>query len=139
MSSAVYSNAASSSASSTAAIHSTVSHFRRLAWQSSLTVRVRLAHPSVLSSELNSYYVRLGCLTQRELMGVQMQVPRYSYLALLVPELRDNFVKVLLSAQARASLNESDWWFEHDTAPDAEGTTPTAPAPSLGACRWSVS
>lgn len=65
----------------------------------------------------------------------QLRVPRYTYLALLVPELRDCFVNILLNAKVRAELKESEWWFEYDTEGESESFAGPSQS-SLGPCRW---
>jgi autophagy-related protein 5 len=64
-----------------------------------------------------------------------MQVPRYTYLPLLIPEIRENLVELALDDQAFGETNEKDWWFEEDVElGDGEGGF----APQ-GPCKWYVS
>jgi autophagy-related protein 5 len=43
---------------------------------------------------------------------IQIQAPRISYLALLIPEIRKNLCDLVLDETAAAALREEDWWFE---------------------------
>lgn len=58
-----------------------------------------------------------------------MYPPRYAYLPLLIPEIRENLVEIALDDQQLAETNEADWWFEEDKG-DIEGFAPQ------GVCRW---
>ena len=62
-----------------------------------------------------------------------MQVPRYTYLPLILREIRENLVELALSDEELAQADEKDWWFEEDFE---EGPKTFA---SQGACRWCVS
>lgn len=68
----------------------------------------------------------------------QMQVPRYTYLPLLIPEIRENLVELALDDQAFGETNEKDWWFEEDLELGegaGEGGVGFAPQ---GPCKWYV-
>lgn len=65
----------------------------------------------------------------------QMQVPRYTYLPLLIPEIRENLVELALDDQAFGETNEKDWWFEEDPSEEGEGEGGFAPQ---GPCKWYV-
>jgi len=65
-----------------------------------------------------------------------MQVPRYTYLPLLIPEIRENLVELALDDQAFGETNEKDWWFEEDPPEEGEGDGGFAPQ---GPCKWYVS
>jgi autophagy-related protein 5 len=61
-----------------------------------------------------------------------MQVPRYTYLPLLIPSIRENLVELALDDQAFEGINEKDWWFEEDIDDDGvEGNFA-----SQGPCKW---
>lgn len=62
-----------------------------------------------------------------------MQVPRYTYLPLLIPEIRENLVEIALDDQQFAETDEREWWFEEDPE-KAEGLE--GAFASQGACRW---
>ena len=66
-----------------------------------------------------------------------MQVPRYTYLPLLIPEIRENLVELALDDQAFAESNEKYWWFEEDPVDDGEGGGVGGFAPQ-GPCKWYV-
>jgi autophagy-related protein 5 len=61
-----------------------------------------------------------------------MQVPRYTYLPLLIPEIRENLVELALDDQAFGETNEKDWWFEEDTELGEGSFAPQGP------CKWYV-
>ncbi|BEI86507.1 hypothetical protein CcaverHIS002_0607940 [Cutaneotrichosporon cavernicola] len=56
-----------------------------------------------------------------------IQAPRYTYLALLLPTIREHLVELALDDEALARTNESEWWFELDAS--------DSPFPS-DAVRW---
>lgn len=60
-----------------------------------------------------------------------MQAPRYTYLPLLIPEIRENLVELALDEAQLGELDESGWWFEEDSSEDDKGGFA-----SQGACRW---
>lgn len=51
-----------------------------------------------------------------------MQCPRYTYLPIILPELRDDFVNSVLAPDELESLASpiEDWWFEVDTSHDGQ-------------------
>lgn len=61
-----------------------------------------------------------------------MQVPRYTYLPLLIPEIRENFIDLALDEQGLEGIDESQWWFE-------EQVDETASFAQQGPCKWYVS
>jgi autophagy-related protein 5 len=61
-----------------------------------------------------------------------MQVPRYSYLPLLIPEIRENLVELALDEEKLGDTDEKDWWFEEEPS---EGTGGFA---SQGPCKWYI-
>lgn len=61
---------------------------------------------------------------------MQMQAPRYTYLPLLIPEIKEHLVEVALDDQAFAESDEREWWFKED-AREAEGSFA-----SQGPCKW---
>jgi autophagy-related protein 5 len=64
-----------------------------------------------------------------------MQCPRYTYLPIILPELRDNFVNSVLAPDELESLASpiEDWWFEVDTSHDGEDAHGNGEM-----CKWSV-
>jgi autophagy-related protein 5 len=64
-----------------------------------------------------------------------MQCPRYTYLPIILPELRDNFVNSVLAPDELESLASpiEDWWFEVDTSRDGEEAHGNGEM-----CKWSV-
>ncbi|RSH92093.1 autophagy protein 5, partial [Saitozyma podzolica] len=91
--------------------------FRRLAWQASIPLEIRLAEGEPgAGSGCDRYYI---------------QAPRHSYLPLLIPEIRENLVELALDDQQLADTREEEWWFEEE--PLGEGETGFA---GQGACRW---
>ncbi|ORX38891.1 autophagy protein Apg5-domain-containing protein [Kockovaella imperatae] len=103
-------------AMSTHSAQSSTNLFRRLAWQSSIHLFIRLAdgEPGAGSGS-DRYY---------------MQAPRHSYLPLLLPEIRENLVELALDDQQLADTDEKDWWFEEEVE---EGSSVFV---SQGPCRW---
>lgn len=71
-----------------------------------------------------------------------MQVPRYTYLPLLIPEIKENLVEVVLDDQAWAETDEKEWWFEEDSegsgSPSASGGEGEGSFASQGPCKWYV-
>lgn len=59
-----------------------------------------------------------------------MQVPRYTYLPLLIPEIRENLVDLALEEDRLAEVDEKEWWFEEEPSEDTGGFA------SQGACKW---
>jgi len=59
-----------------------------------------------------------------------MHAPRYTYLPLLIPEIRDNLVELALDEQQLAETDEKNWWFEEEA--DVE----LGSFARQGACRW---
>lgn len=60
--------------------------------------------------------------------GPQMQAPRYTYLPLLIPEIKEYLVELV--KEPEEVTDEKDWWFEEDH--DEDGVV------SQGPCKWSV-
>lgn len=71
-----------------------------------------------------------------------MQVPRYTYLPLLIPEIKENLVEVVLDDQAWAETDEKEWWFEEDSEGSGSGSGSGAEGEgsfaSQGPCKWYV-
>jgi autophagy-related protein 5 len=63
-----------------------------------------------------------------------MQVPRHTYLPLLIPEIKENMVELALDDSILSGLDEKDWWFEEE-APSAEEGEVFA---GQGVCKWYV-
>ena len=59
-----------------------------------------------------------------------MQAPRYTYLPLLIPEIRENLVELVLDDQQLSETDEKDWWFEEEVGDDPGALV------GQGACRW---
>ena len=61
-------------------------------------------------------------LANKRLVVQQMQCARYTYLPVILPEIRDNFVKSVLAPDELESLASptEDWWFEVDSSRDGE-------------------
>ncbi|KAL7412232.1 autophagy protein Apg5-domain-containing protein [Mrakia frigida] len=83
---------------------STATLFRRLLWQGSVPVQVRIAPADLIaaggpSSDVDCYFI---------------QAPRHSYLPLLLTDIRENLVELLLDDASLASTREQDWWFEDE-------------------------
>ncbi|CED82721.1 Protein involved in autophagy and nutrient starvation [Phaffia rhodozyma] len=81
--------------------HATAASFRRLVWQGSVPVSIRLAQdtPPVQSGGVDAYFI---------------QAPRQSYLPLLLQDIRENLVELALDDQALAATRQQDWWFEDE-------------------------
>lgn len=62
----------------------------------------------------------------------QMQAPRYTYLPLLIPEIRENLVELALDEAQLGELDESGWWFEEERSEQKGGFAPQGP------CKWCV-
>ncbi|KAK1921517.1 autophagy protein Apg5-domain-containing protein [Papiliotrema laurentii] len=58
----------------------------------------------------------------------QLQAPRYTYLPLLIPEIRENLVDLVLDEEALEGVGEKDWWFEEEADQPAFAVQ--------GACKW---
>ncbi|WWC67865.1 uncharacterized protein I206_101782 [Kwoniella pini CBS 10737] len=102
--------------SNTNPVHSSTNLFRRLSWQTSISISIRIAdgEPGA-GTGADKYFI---------------QAPRYSYLPLLIPEIRENLIEVALDDRQSEETDEKDWWFEEE--PDEE----TGAFASQGACRW---
>jgi hypothetical protein len=61
-----------------------------------------------------------------------MQAPRYTYLPLLIPEIRENLVELALDESQFGELDESGWWFEEEPSDEKGGFI------SQGPCKWCV-
>ena len=61
-------------------------------------------------------------LANKRLVVQQMQCARYTYLPVILPEIRDNFVKSVLAPDELESLASptEDWWFEVNSSRDGE-------------------
>lgn len=59
-----------------------------------------------------------------------MQVTRYTYLPLLIPEIKEHLVEVSLDDQVFGESDEREWWFEEDIS-EVEGNFA-----SQGPCKW---
>ena len=63
-----------------------------------------------------------------------MQVPRHTYLPLLIPEIRENMVELALDDSILSGLDEKDWWFEEEPPSAEEGEV----FAGQGVCKWYV-
>ncbi|BEJ12956.1 hypothetical protein CspHIS471_0301300 [Cutaneotrichosporon sp. HIS471] len=98
-----------------AAVQSSTNLFRRLAWSATVPLNIRLA---TAGGPVDQYFI---------------QAPRYTYLALLLPTIREHLVELALDDEALSRTNESDWWFELDVSDspfpsDALAVPPTVEA-----------
>ncbi|OCF41711.1 autophagy protein 5 [Kwoniella heveanensis CBS 569] len=109
-----------SNINSTNPIHSSTNLFRRLAWQSSVSISIRIADGEPGSGA--------GVGADRYFL----QVPRYTYLPLLIQEIRENFVELALNDAELETVDETTWWFEEERDEDE---APGAFA-GQGTCRW---
>jgi autophagy-related protein 5 len=64
-----------------------------------------------------------------------MQVPRHTYLPLLIPEIKENMVELALDDSILSGLDEKDWWFEEEPPSAEEGEV----FAGQGVCKWYVS
>ncbi|WWC59341.1 uncharacterized protein I303_101893 [Kwoniella dejecticola CBS 10117] len=102
--------------SSTNPVHSSTNLFRRLSWQSSVSISIRIADGEPGAGiGVDKYFI---------------QAPRYSYLPLLIPEIRENLVEIALDEKQLEETDEKDWWFEEEPDEEPGGFT------GQGACRW---
>jgi autophagy-related protein 5 len=63
-----------------------------------------------------------------------MQVPRHTYLPLLIPEIKENMVELALDDSILSGLYEKDWWFEEEPPSAEEGEV----FAGQGVCKWYV-
>jgi autophagy-related protein 5 len=63
-----------------------------------------------------------------------MQVPRHTYLPLLIPEIKENMVELALDDSILSGLDEKDWWFEEEPPSAEEGEV----FAGQGVCKWHV-
>ncbi|KAL1406274.1 autophagy protein 5 [Vanrija albida] len=103
---------------SAGSVQSSTNLFRRLAWNSSVPIEVRLAD-DVAGGAVDKYYI---------------QAPRYTYLPLLLQGVREQLVDVALDDKALADhADDSQWWFEEDAGEGEESNVKFAPQ---GPCKW---
>ena len=62
-----------------------------------------------------------------------MHVPRYTYLPLLIPEIRENLVELCLDDEQLESTKEAEWWFEEEARGDRQDSFA-----ATGPCKWYV-
>ncbi|KAG1716086.1 hypothetical protein ID866_1058 [Astraeus odoratus] len=89
-------------APSSFATSASVALFRRLAWEGTVPLEIRVDPkelPANSDRGLECYYI---------------QAPRVSYLPLLMPELRRFLMDVVFDDTAARLLKEEDWWFESE-------------------------
>ena len=65
-----------------------------------------------------------------------MHVPRYTYLPLLIPEIREHLVELCLDDEQLEATKEAEWWFEEDPRGADEGQGVGAAFASQGPCKW---
>jgi len=63
-----------------------------------------------------------------------MQVPRYTYLPLLIPEIKENMVELALDDSLLEKYPEREWWFEEEPPEKGDGEV----FASQGVCKWYV-
>ena len=61
-----------------------------------------------------------------------MHAPRYTYLPLLMPEIRENLVELALDDQQLSETDDKDWWFEEEASSEPGSFS------GQGVCRWCV-
>ncbi|WWD21432.1 hypothetical protein CI109_105917 [Kwoniella shandongensis] len=97
-------------------VQSSTNLFRRLAWQTAIPISIRLGdNEPGAGSGVDRYYI---------------QAPRYSYLPLLIPEIKENLVELALDDAQLEQTEEKDWWFEEEVDDEPGGFA------GQGACRW---
>ncbi|KAG8773359.1 autophagy protein 5, partial [Serendipita sp. 398] len=81
----------------------TTTLFRRLIWEGSVPLEIRIDQKELPADSDRglgeSYY---------------LQVPRISYLPLIVPELKQYLIELVLSEREAANVKEDVWWFEDE-------------------------
>ncbi|ODN82308.1 hypothetical protein L202_02587 [Cryptococcus amylolentus CBS 6039] len=106
----------------TNSIHSSTDLYRRLTWQSTVPISIRLApsstSPNAPAAITDTYFI---------------QAPRHTYLPLLIPEIKQNMVELALGDEDVAKYDVKDWWFEEEEEVGGEGVRSFA---GQGACRW---
>lgn len=116
----------------TSTAQSSTSLFRRLTWQATVPIEVRLATTEHgAGNGADRYYVCWIIQLLLADMFPQMHAPRNTYLPLLIPEIRENLVELCLDDQQLAETDEKDWWFEEEQV-DNNGFA------CQGACKWCV-
>ncbi|KAK6903806.1 autophagy protein 5 [Kwoniella mangroviensis CBS 10435] len=99
-------------------VHSSTNLFRRLSWQTSISISIRIADGEPGAGiGADRYFI---------------QTPRYTYLPLLIPEIRESLVELALDDKQIEETDEKDWWFEEE---EDEDEAPGGFA-RQGACRW---
>ncbi|CAK9782692.1 hypothetical protein CC85DRAFT_285573 [Cutaneotrichosporon oleaginosum] len=78
------------------AVQTSTNLFRQLAWSATVPLEIRLANAT---GPVDRYF---------------MHAPRYTYLALLLPTIREHLVELALDDDALASTSEAEWWFQLD-------------------------
>ncbi|KAK8847342.1 hypothetical protein IAR55_005199 [Kwoniella newhampshirensis] len=97
-------------------VQSSTNLFRRLAWQTSVPISIRLAdNEPGAGVGIDKYFI---------------QAPRYTYLPLLIPEIRENLVELALDDAQLEETDEKNWWFEEEVDDEPGGFA------GQGACRW---
>lgn len=95
-----HAHANSPSAFATHATPASTTLFRRLTWEGTVPLEVRV-DPKELPAN-----------SDRGLECCYLQAPRVSYLPLLVPEIKRFLTDVVFDEAAGKVLKEDDWWFE---------------------------
>lgn len=85
------------------------------------------SHPGIRAT-CSSHSRLVLAVTVGEKLTSQVQAPRYTYLPLLLPQIKENLVSLALDDEQLATTNEAQWWFEEDAEEPGLG--------GLGACRW---
>ncbi|KIM31926.1 hypothetical protein M408DRAFT_327313 [Serendipita vermifera MAFF 305830] len=88
---------------SSAATSANTTLFRRLIWEGSIPLEIRIDQKELPADSDRglgeSYY---------------LQVPRISYLPLIIPELKQYLIELVLSEREGANVKEESWWFEDE-------------------------
>ncbi|WVQ76116.1 hypothetical protein IAR50_005759 [Cryptococcus sp. DSM 104548] len=102
-------------------LHSSTDLFRRLTWQATVPISIRLApNPTAANAPAaitDTYFIHAS---------------RHTYLPLLIPEIKQNFVELVLDGDEATNCDERGWWFEEEEE-EGEGSRTFA---GQGACRW---
>ncbi len=88
-----------------------------------------IKYRSVLRTSHPCSFLALSC---RLNLNTQMHAPRYTYLPLLIPEIRENLIELALDDQQLAEVDEKNWWFEEEVGPEPGSFA------GQGVCKWYV-
>nr|ODN93151.1 autophagy protein 5 [Cryptococcus depauperatus CBS 7841] len=81
-------------------VQSSTQLYRRLIWQSTIPICIKLAPDSPgAGNGYDRYFI---------------QAPRYTYLPLLIPQIKENLVELALDEQQLEGTDVKNWWFEEE-------------------------